>query len=396
MYRSQAPRARLMHVLPGTTFARTVQRYHGNRRVRRFPGSQRFRALACGLITGRESLRGSAACLAAQPATLCHCGFRRPVPVATRSRANQRRDWRMQAGCAQRLIARALYADRPLDAGLADTVCALDSRTIDRCLSVFPRATFRATKAAVRLHALLALHGAIPTFLHLTDGKFHAVSVLDIPAPEPGAIYVTGRACIGRGRLCLRQQTGAFFVTRTQKTRKRHRVDSRYTRDQYPEQLRRVPCRDPDSGRKLACLTHRTAVDALTICNLYKSRWQVEPLSRNVRRTLRLQRFRGLSENAVKTQLGVAVSVYVLAAIIRKRLGLERSLHQRPQVLAVTPCERLDWNQARTEPASAKAVRGAVRPIVPIPLVAPHGGAGATPVSCARRSRGRASARAGG
>ena len=286
-----------MNFLPWTTFARIVQRYDGDRRVRKFPCSQQFRALAFGQITGRESLRGIAACLAAQPAKLYHCGFRGPVHVTTLSRANQRRDWRIHADFAQRLIARArtLYADTPLDAGLADTVYALDSSTIDLCLSVFPWASFRATKAAVKLHTLLDLRGSIPAFLHITDGKFHDVNVLDILAPEPGAIYVMDRAYIDFGRLYLMHQAGAFFVTRTKKNLKMHRVyshpndrargvvadqtvslDGRYTREKYPEQLRRVHYREPDSGRKLVFLTNRTDVDALTICNLYKSRWQVE------------------------------------------------------------------------------------------------------------------------
>ena len=379
MYRGQTLFAQLMNFLPWTTFARIVQRYDGDRRVRKFPCSQQFRALAFGQITGRESLRGIAACLAAQPAKLYHCGFRGPVHVTTLSRANQRRDWRIHADFAQRLIARArtLYADTPLDAGLADTVYALDSSTIDLCLSVFPWASFRATKAAVKLHTLLDLRGSIPSFLHITDGKFHDVNVLDILAPEPGAIYVMDRAYIDFGRLYLMHQAGAFFVTRTKKNLKMHRVyshsndrargvvadqtvslDGRYTREKYPEQLRRVHYREPDSGRKLVFLTNRTDVDALTICNLYKSRWQVELFFKNVKQNLRIKRFYGTSENAVKTQLWVAVSVYVLAAIIRKRLGIEMSLHQMLQVLSVTPFERMDLYQALTQPASEKAVGG--------------------------------------
>ena len=386
MYRGQTLFAQLMNFLPWTTFARIVQRYDGDRRVRKFPCSQQFRALAFGQITGRESLRGIAACLAAQPAKLYHCGFRGPVHVTTLSRANQRRDWRIHGDFAQRLIARArtLYADTPLDAGLADTVYALDSSTIDLCLSVFPWASFRATKAAVKLHTLLDLRGSIPSFLHITDGKFHDVNVLDILAPEPGAIYVMDRAYIDFGRLYLMHQASAFFVTRTKKNLKMHRVyshpndrargvvadqtvslDGRYTREKYPEQLRRVHYREPDSGRKLVFLTNRTDVDALTICNLYKSRWQVELFFKNVKQNLRIKRFYGTSENAVKTQLWVAVSVYVLAAIIRKRLGIEMSLHQMLQVLSVTPFERMDLYQALTQPASEKAVG---RPSGQLPL----------------------------
>ena len=226
MYRGKTLFAQLMGFLPWTTFARIVNRYGGDRRIRSFPCTEQFRALAFGQITGRESLRGLAACLAAQPAKLYHCGFRGPVRIATLSRANQRRDWRIHADFAQRLIARArtLYADTPLEVGLADTVYALDSSTIDLCLSVFPWANFRATKAAVKLHTLLDLRGSIPAFLHITDGKFHDVNVLDILAPEPGAIYVMDRAYVDFGRLYLMHQAGAFFVTRTKKNLKMHRV----------------------------------------------------------------------------------------------------------------------------------------------------------------------------
>lgn len=376
MYRGKTLFAQLMGFLPWTTFARIVNRYGGDRRIRSFPCTEQFRALAFGQITGRESLRGLAACLAAQPAKLYHCGFRSPVRIATLSRANQRRDWRIHADFAQRLIARArtLYADTPLEVGLADTVYALDSSTIDLCLSVFPWANFRATKAAVKLHTLLDLRGSIPAFLHITDGKFHDVNVLDILAPEPGAIYVMDRAYVDFGRLYLMHQAGAFFVTRTKKNLKMHRVyshssdraqgviadqtvalDGRYTQKKYPKKLRRVHFRDPDSGRKLIFLTNRTDVDALTICNLYKSRWQVELFFKNVKQNLRIKRFYGISENAVKTQLWVAVSVYVLVAIIRKRLGIETSLHKMLQILSVTPFERMNLYEALTEPVRAQA-----------------------------------------
>ena len=373
MYRGKTLFAQLMSFLPWSTFARIVQRYGGNRRVRKFPCTEQFRALAFGQITGRRSLRGIVACLAARPAKLYHCGFRGPVHRTTLSRANQRRDWRIQADFAQRLIGRArtLHADTTLDVGLADTVYALDSSTIDRCLSVFPWANFRATKAAVKLHTLLDLRGSIPTFMHITDGKFHDVNVLDILAPEPGAIYVTDRAYVDFGRLYLMHQASAFFVTRSKKNLKMHRVyshsndraqgviadqtvalDGRYTRHKYPEKLRRVHYKDPDSGRKLVFLTNRTDVDALTICNLYKSRWQVELFFKNVKQNLHIKRFYGTSENAVKTQLRAAVSVYVLVAIIRQRLGLEMSLHQMLQVLSVTPFEPTDLCRALTKPAS--------------------------------------------
>ena len=203
MHRGKTLFAQLMSFLPWTTFARIVARYQGNWRVRNLPCTEQFRALAFGQITGRESLRGIVACLAAQRSRLYRCGFRQPVRRSTLARANERRDWRISADFAQRLIAQArtLHADTPLDIGLADTVYALDSSTIDLCLALFPWANFRATKAVVKLHTLLDLRGSIPAFLHITDGKFHDVNVLDILAPEPGAIYVIDRAYVDCGRL---------------------------------------------------------------------------------------------------------------------------------------------------------------------------------------------------
>ena len=350
-----------------------MQRYSEDRRVRKFPCTDQFRALAFGEITGRQSLRGIVACLAARPAKLYHCGFRGPVHLTTLPRANQRRDWRIQADFAQRLIARArtLPAGTTLDAGLAETVYILDSSTIDPCFNVFPRASFRTTKAAVKLHTLLHLRGSIPTFMHITDGKFHDVNVLDFLAPEPGAIYVTNRAYVDFWCLHLIHQTGAFFVNRTKKNLKIHRVDShshdraqgviadqtvaldgRYTRYKHPEKLRRVHYKDPDSGRKLVFLTNRTDVNALTICNPCNSRWQIELFFKNVKQNLRIKCFYATSDNAVKTQLWVAASVYVLVAIIRKRLGLDVSLQQMLQVLSVDPFEQTDLRAALTKTAS--------------------------------------------
>ena len=370
MHRGKTVFAQLMNFLPWTTFARIVNRYDGNRRVRSFPCTEHFRALAFGQITGRESLRGIVTCLATQPARLYHCGFRGPVRRSTLAAANQRRDWRIYASFAQRLIARArmLYADTPLEVALADTVYALDSSTIDLCLALFPWADFRKTKAAVKLHTLLDLRGSIPRFLHITDGKFHDVNVLDILAPEPGAIYVMDRAYLDFQRLYLMHQTGAFFVTRAKKNLSAHRVyshpndrprgvvadqtialDGPLTKKKYPEKLRRVRYKDPDSGRTLVFLTNRTDIDALTVCNLYKSRWQVELFFKNIKQNLRIKRFYGTSENAVKAQLWVAVSVYVLIAIIRRQFRVETSMHTLLQILSVTPFERMDLYQVLTQ-----------------------------------------------
>ena len=381
MYRGKTLFAQLMDFLPWTTFARIVRRYHGNRRVRRFPCTQQFRALAFGQITGRTSLRGLATCLAAQPAKLYHCGFTGPVRLSTLARANARRDWRIHADFAQRLMARAraLHSDTPLDVGLADTVYALDSSTIDLCLSLFPWANFRATKAAVKLHTLLDLRGSIPRFLQITDGKFDDVNVLDILAPEPGAIYVMDRADVDFQRLYLMHRTGAFFVTRAKKNLKAHRVyshpsdrprgvladqtialDGPLTRKKYPEKLRRVRYKDPDTGRSLVFLTNRTDIDALTVCNLYQSRWQVELFFKSIKQHLRIKRFYGTSENAVKTQLWVAFSVYTLMAIIRRKLDLQTPLNTMLQILSVTPFERMDLNQALT--VSDRQPRGQTAP----------------------------------
>ena len=370
MYRGKTLFAQLMSFLPWTTFARIVRRYHGDRGVGSFPCTEQFRALAFGQITGRTSLRGISACLAAQPAKLYHCGFRGPVHFSTLARANERRDWRLYADLAQRMIARArtLYAHTELDVRLADTVYALDSSTIDLCLAVFPWAHFRRTKAAVKLHTLLDLRGSIPRFLHISEGKLHDVNVLDILVPEPGAIYVMDRAYVDFRRLYLMHQTGAFFVTRAKRNLSAHRVyshahdrprgviadqtialDGPQTKKKYPAKLRRVHYKDPDSGRKLVFLTNRTDIDALTVCNLYKSRWQVELFFRFLKQHFRVKRFYGFSENAVKTQLWVAVSVYVLVASIRQQLCIETSLHTMLQILSVTPFERMDLYQTMAD-----------------------------------------------
>ena len=295
-----------MSFLPWTTFARIVDRYGGDRRVRHLPCTEHIRALAFAQLTLRESLRDIEACLAAHPAKLYHSGFSAPVRRATLARANERRDWRIQTDFAQRLIARArkLYAGEPLAGELADTVYALDSTTIDLCLSVFPWANFRTAKAAVKLHTLLDLRGSIPSFMHISDGKFHDVNVLDILAPEPGAIYVMDRAYLDFEHLYLMHQTGAFFLTRAKKNLRAHRLysarkdpqrgivadqtialDGPTSQRRYPAHLRRIRYRDPNSGKTLVFLTNRTDLDALTLCDLYKSRWQVELFFKWIKRS---------------------------------------------------------------------------------------------------------------
>ena len=287
--------AQVMSFLPWTTFARIVARYDGDRFVRSLRCSEQYRALAFAQLTGRESLRDIEACLAARPSKLYHSGFRAPIRRSTLADANERRDWRIYADFSQRLIAQArrLYADEPLATELDETTYALDSTTIDLCLSLFPWALFRKTKAAVKMHTLLDLRGSIPSFIHISDGKLHDVNVLDLLVPEPGATYVIDRAYVDFRRLHKLDQAGAFFVTRAKKNFRSRRVysaptdrtlgiiadqtialDGVRTQRYYPEHLRRIRYKDPQSGKTLVFLTNRTGLDALTVCALYKSRWE--------------------------------------------------------------------------------------------------------------------------
>jgi len=364
--------AQLMDFLPWSTFDRIVARYDGNRAVRTLSCAAQYQAMAFAQITYRESLRDIEACLSAQSAKLYHMGFRGPVRRSTLSDANEARDWRIYAEFAQRLIAQArrLYAGDDLDVDLSSTVYALDSTTIDLCLSVFPWAHFRSTKAAVKMHTLLDLRGNIPSFIYISDGKLHDVHALDMLLPEPGAIYVMDRGYVDFARLHALHQAGAFFVTRAKSNLDAHRVysapvdrttglicdqtitlDGYYTQRDYPSHLRRIRFRDAETGRTLVFLTNQTTLPALTICALYKSRWRVELFFKWIKQHLRIKRFYGTSENAVKTQIWIAVSVYVLVAIVRKRLGLEPSLYTLLQVLSVTIFEKMPIQSAFLEPA---------------------------------------------
>ena len=354
--------AQLMDFVPWSTFDRIVARYDGNRAVRTLPCTAQYQAMAFAQITYRESLRDIEASLSAQSAKLYHMGFRQPVRRSTLADANEARDWRIYAEFAQRLIvqARRLYAGDGFGADLTGAAYALDSTTIDLCLSVFPWARFRSTKSAVKLHTLLDLHGNIPSFIHISDGKMHDVHALDMLLPEPGAIYVMDRGYVDFARLHALHQAGAFFVTRAKSNLDAHRVysapvdrtmglicdqtitlDGYLTGRDYPEHLRRIRFRDPETGKTLVFLTNQTTLPALTICALYKSRWQVELFFKWIKQHLRIKRFYGTSENAVKTQIWIAVSVYVLVAIVRKRLGLEASLYTLLQVLSVTVFEKM-------------------------------------------------------
>lgn len=361
--------AQAMDFLPWTTFHRIVTRYGGDRRVRTLHCAEQFRIMAFAQMTFRESLRDIEACLSTQAAKLYHMGLRRPVSRSMLADANESRDWRIYAEFAQRLIvqARKLYATDCLGVDLDDTVYALDSTTIDLCLSVFPWAPFRSTKAAVKLHTLLDLRGSIPAFIHISDGKLHDVNVLDLLPAEPGAIYVMDRGYVDFERLFALQEIGAFFVTRAKSNFKCRRVYSMpvdrssgvvcdqhveltiyYSKRGYPERLRRIRFNDPESGKRLTFLTNHFGVPPLSVCALYKNRWQVELFFKWIKQNLRIKRFYGTSENAVKTQIWIAVSVYVLIAIIKKRLHLEASLQTLLQILSVTVFEKLPLKQALT------------------------------------------------
>jgi len=369
MYTGKTLFAQLMDFLPWTTFSRLVQRYQGDHRVRTLKCTEHYRVMAFAQLTYRESLRDIEACLAAQATKLYHMGFRSPIKRSTLADANERRDWRIYAELAQRLItqARTLYANEELDLELSQTVYALDSTTIDLCLSVFPWASFRTTKAAVKLHTLLDLRGAIPSFIHISDGKLHDVNVLDLLTPEPGAIYVMDRAYVDFLRLHILHRAGAFFVLRAKSNLDAHRLystpvdrdsglicdqtialDGFYTRQHYPDHLRRIRFKDPETGRTLIFITNNFALPPLVVTELYRCRWQVELFFKWIKQNLRIKAFFGTSENAVKTQIWIAVSVYVLIAIVKKRLDLDTPLYTMLQILSVMPFDKIELKQAVT------------------------------------------------
>jgi uncharacterized protein DUF4372/DDE family transposase len=344
MYAGKTLFAQLMDFVPWTTFAKIVARYSGDQRVRTLSCGEQYRAMAFAQLTYRESLRDIEMCLSVQASKLYHMGFREAVRRSTLADANEARDWRIHAELAQRLIAQArkLYAGEGLGLDLTNTVYALDSTTIDLCLSVFPWAHFRSTKAAVKMHTLLDLRGNIPSFIYVSDGKLHDVHALDLLLPEPGAIYVMDRGYVDFVRLHALHLAGAFFVTRAKSNMDAHRVysapsdrttgiicdqtialDGHYTSRHYPEHLRRIRFRDAESGKTLVFITNQFGLPAATICALYKSRWQVELFFKWIKQHLRIKRFFGTSENAVKTQIWIAVSVYVLVAIVKGRRNLE-------------------------------------------------------------------------
>ena len=366
MYTGKTLFSQIMDFLPWKTFHRLVARYEGDHRVRTLPCAEHFRVLAFAQLTYRESLRDIEACLSAQSAKLYHMGIRSSVKRSTLADANERRDWRIYAEFAQRLIAQAreLYAEEELGLDLSNAVYALDSTTIDLCLSLFPWAPFRRSKAAVKMHTLLDLRGNIPSFIHVSDGKLHDVNVLDLLIPEPAAIYVMDRTYLDFERLFGLHQAGAFFVTRAKSNTDLRRVYSApsdraqgivcdqtvtlsgfYSRKHYPHHLRRIRFKDPNTQKTLIFLTNLFGPPPTTICELYKARWQVELFFKWIKQHLRIKKFYGTSVNAVKSQIWVAVSVYVLVAIIKKRLALDVSLYTLLQVFSVTLFEKMPLNK---------------------------------------------------
>ena len=332
MYAGQLVFAQLMEHLPWQTFRRIVERYGGDHRVRDFSCANQFRCMAFAQLTYRESLRDIATCLRAQSAKLYHLGIRGTAARSTLADANEARDWRIYAEFAQHLIriARRLYLDEPFGVDLKETVYALDSTTIDLCLTLFPWAPFRSTKAAIKLHTLIDLRGNIPSFIHISDGKLHDVNVLDELLPEPGAFYVMDRGYLDFERLHRLHLTGAFFVTRAKSNLKAQRRYSRpvdratglicdqtitltvfYSKTGYPEALRRIRFKT-NEGKTLVFLTNNFALPALTITELYRCRWQIEVFFKQIKQTLQLADFLGNSARAVRWQVWTALLVYVL------------------------------------------------------------------------------------
>ena len=359
--------SQLISFLPDREFRRCVERYRGDSRLRGLSCWEQFLAMAFAQLTYRESLRDIEACLHALGPKRYHLGFRRGIARSTLADANETHDWHIFADFAQHLIgiARPLYAGDALGVDLDASLYALDSTTIDLCLALFPWAGFRSHKAAVKMHTLLDLHGNIPAFIHVSEGKMHDIHALDRIDIEPGAYYAMDRAYLDFERLYRFTLSSAFFVTRTKKNvlhqrRYSHPVDrsTGVTSDQtvilasfesassYPDPLRRVSYRDPATGKRLKFLTNNFTLPALTIAQIYKQRWQVELFFKWIKQHLRIKAFFGTSENAVKTQIWIAISVYVLVAIVRKRLKIESTLYQILQILSVIPFEKTPISQA--------------------------------------------------
>jgi hypothetical protein len=361
--------AQLMDVLPLPEFRRCVVRYRGEYKVRGFSCLDQFLCLAFAQLTYRESLRDIETCLRAMQPKLYHMGIRGRIARSTLADANEKRDWRIYADFAQVLIAlaRVLYAGDTFGVALAQTAYVFDATTIDLCLTLFPWARFRKRKAAVKLHTLLDLRGSIPSFIHITEGKTHDVTVLDELVVEPGAFYIMDRGYIDFGRLYALSQGGAFFVVRAKRNLAYARRASRpvdkatglrsdqtivltgpKSSQEYPAPLRRISYVDAETGKRFVFLTNHFTLPALTIPQLYECRWQVELFFKWIKQYLRIKAFYGTSPNAVKTQIWIAISVYVLVAILKKTLKLDRSLGEILQILSVTLFEKDELYQVLT------------------------------------------------
>ena len=369
MNRGQTIFSQVIDFLPQNKFRRCVDRYNGNYRVRSFTCYDQLLCMAFAQLTYRESLRDIECCLRAMREKLYHIGIRGKVSRNTLAKANEKRDWRIYSDFGQVLIheARRLYVDDDFGLELKETVYALDSSTIDLCLSVFPWARFRKTKGAVKLHTLLDLKGDIPSFIWITDGKVHDVNVLDHLIPEPGSIYVMDRAYLDFRRLYQLHQCLAIFVTRSKTNTGLRRLYSHkvekstgvrcdqtvvltgyYSKKDYPEKLRRIKYFDVDKGRSFVFLTNQFTLPPIVIAELYRYRWRVEIFFKWIKQHLRIKNFFGTSENAVKTQIWIAVSTYVLVAIMKKRLNTDLTLYTILQILSITLFEKMPILQALT------------------------------------------------
>jgi transposase len=362
MYSGQLVFSQLMDFLPMHQFRRCVDRYHGNYHMKKFSCFDQFLCMAFAQLSYRESLRDIESCLRAMHTKLYHMGIRSTVSKSTLADANEKRDWRIYADFAHVLIhiARKLYRNDDFGVELDETVYALDASTIDLCLSLFPWARFRKTKGAVKLHTLLDLRGSIPSFLSITEGSVHDVNVLDELIPEPGAFYIMDRGYLDFERLYLLHQCMSFFVIRSKRNTQfrrlySHRIDKRtglrcdqtivltgvYTKKHYPDKLRRVKFFDEQQGRSFSFLSNNFLIPPLLVAELYRCRWQVELFFKWIKQHLRIKAFYGTSENAVKTQIWTAVSVYVLVAIVKKQLRLhDMSLYTILQILSVSLFEK--------------------------------------------------------
>lgn len=370
MYAGKIIFSQLMNYLPWRRFQSCVNRYLGDYKVKTFTCADQFRVMAFAQLTYRESLRDIEACLRAMSSKLYHMGISSNISRNNLAHANETRDWRIYADFAQILItkARELYVDEDLGIDLEATIYALDSTTIDLCLSLFPWARFRRTKGAIKLHTLMNLRGSIPEFILISDGKLHDVNILDILIPEPGAYYIVDRAYLDFGRLYAWHQAKAFFVTKAKsnfqfKRRYSHEVDKStgllcdqtivltnfYPAKAYPEPLRRIKYYDKETGKRLIFLANNFDLPALTITQLYKARWQIELFFKWIKQHLRIKSFYGTSHNAVKTQIWIAISTYLLVSIVKKELRLELPLYTILQVLSLSLFERMPILQVFAE-----------------------------------------------